>query len=128
LNIYDPEYILPIALTVHQQMVKRIFDDGKDASDAQIGEYTEGYVRTRERAGLGGDRKVILQFTGQMRNDFSVIQNNRKLGHGFKNTANFDKSEWVEETYEKEIFDFTDDEKKLFSDLLNEKLDATFDK
>ena len=128
MKIYDPEYILPIALTVHQQMVKRIFDDGKDASGAEIGEYTTGYVRTRERAGLGSSDKVILQFTGQMRNDFSVIENNGTLGHGFKNTANFDKSEWVEETYDKEIFKFTEEEERLFTDLLNKKLDETFDK
>lgn len=119
----DPNFIRPILLTVHQQMTKRIFDEGKDDKNALIGEYTESYIRTRERRGLGSDPKVILQFTGQMRNDFLLISDRNQFGSGFTNQANADKSFWVEETYDKTIFNLTDQEEKLLFDLLNERID-----
>jgi hypothetical protein len=42
--------------------------------------------------------------------DFSVINKGKKLGLGFKNSFNAEKSEWVEATYKKSIFKSTKDE------------------
>lgn len=120
--ILSDEYLRSVLLTIHQQVVKRIFEDGQDASGNQIGTYSLGYIRTRERKGLGGDDKVILEFTGQMRNDFLLVEDRGRYGSGFNNSANFDKSKWVEETYDKEIFNLTIDEQDLLIDILNKKL------
>ena len=123
-DLINPDFLRPVLQTVHQQMTKRIFDDGLDANNSPIGEYTPEYVKQRVKKGLGSDRKVILQFTGQMRNDFLLLQDGQDYASGFTNNANFDKSVWVEETYNKSIFDLTPDEEKLLSDLINERVDG----
>ena len=55
-----------------------------------------------------------------MANDFSVINTGAELELGFKNSANADKSEYVETTYSKDIFKHTKSE----IDTLNKLLDA----
>jgi hypothetical protein len=114
------EFLVPILNTVHQQVVKRIFDDGKDAQGAQIGTYSEPYIKRRQRKGLGANSKVNLEFTGQMRNDFLIVEEGDKVGSGFLNRFNYDKSKWVEATYGKEIFNLTKDEEELLSRLINQ--------
>jgi hypothetical protein len=98
----------------------RIFAQGKDANGADIGlakyggEYSPSYLSQRKKKGLQGS-KVILQSGAQsgMKTDFSVINDGKDLGLGFLNEHNADKSEWVEDTYNKEIFKSTKDEIKL---------------
>lgn len=119
------EFLRPIFLTLHQQVTQRIFDQGLDARDAQIGEYSEEYIKRRVKKGLGASPKVILQFTGQMRNDFVFIQDQERQGSGFLNQANADKSKWVEETYNKVIFDLTEKEERLLSELIEAKIDGS---
>lgn len=96
----------------------RIFGQGKDASNTQIGTYSLGYQKTRIRKGYPNSTNVILQATTQMANDWSVIQSGQGLGLGFKNQTNADKSGWVEETYSKNIFAHTDQEKKVINALV----------
>jgi hypothetical protein len=109
-----------VILTVHQQITKRIFDDGKDKNETLIGNYTLGYLKRRVKKGFPSNRKVILEFTGQMRNDFLVVDVNGQLGSGFLNKFNADKSFWVEETYAKEIFDISKSETDLLIELLDQ--------
>ena len=109
-------------LTLHQQITRRIFDEGKDAKGSQIGTYSQGYMRARRKKGFGGSRKVVLEFTGQMRNDFSVIEVDGNLASGFKNDFNGKKSYWVETTYGKDIFLLTESEVKLLEDLIDKEL------
>lgn len=124
LPIVTPEFLLPEVLTIHQQLTTRIFDQGLDASLTPIGEYSSQYIKTRQRAGLGGSSKVILQFTGQMRNDFQVKVEGEVIGHGFNNPANEDKAGWVEDTYDKVIFALSDNEENLLSDLISKKIET----
>ena len=42
-----------VLLTVHQQIKKRVFDDGLDAKDAPIGKYSKPYIKQRVKKGLG---------------------------------------------------------------------------
>ena len=121
----SPDFLRPIFLTIHQQVITRIFDHGNDASSSQIGEYTDSYVKRRVKKGLGSSKKVILQFTGQMRNDFVLIEEDGNFGSGFLNDANADKSKWVEETYNKVIFDLTSDEQMLLQQLIQDKIDGS---
>jgi hypothetical protein len=101
-----------VFLTAHQLITRRIFDQGKDSKDRAIGEYSEPYVKRRAKAGRGSSKKVILEWTGQMRNDFHLIEQGGKFGSGFLNDFNADKSEWVESTYKKDIFEASKKEEK----------------
>ena len=111
-----------VFLTLHQQITKRIFDDGKDSNNQKIGSYSKGYIERRKKKGLGGSKKVNLQFTGQMKNDFLLIEQNGKFGSGFTNSRNADKSEWVESTYNKDIFSPTTQEEKLAQELFEDEI------
>lgn len=96
---------------------ERIFSKGLDANNSEIGKYSKGYIKTRAKNNLGTSSKVILQFKGTMVNDFSLIVDGNTYGLGFKNTLNADKSRWVEDTYDKEIFKHTQEEEQLVNDL-----------
>jgi len=100
----------------------RVFDQGKDASDSEIGTYSESYLKTRQKNNYPSSTKVILQATRQMANDWSVISNNNSLGLGFKNQTNADKSGWVEDTYKKPIFKHTKEELNLLQRLLDKEI------
>jgi hypothetical protein len=102
----------------------RIFAQGKDASNAEIGNYSAGYLKTRVRNNWPSSSKVILQATRQMVNDWTVISTNDSLGLGFKNQVNADKSGYVEDTYTKEIFKHTTDELKTLEALLDKEVKA----
>jgi hypothetical protein len=100
----------------------RIFTQGKAADGSSIGTYSEGYLKTRRKAGYPNSSKVILQATRQMDNDWSVISAGNSVGLGFKNSFNADKSEWVEETYNKSIFDHTEAELTLLESLIDKEI------
>ena len=114
------QVITKVLITVHQQVTTRAFDAGKDANNTDIGEYSDKYIKTRQKKGLGTSRKVVLEFSGQMRNDFLLKnQGSNVWTSGFSNEANFDKSEFVEETYKKEIFKLSNNEEKLIDELIS---------
>ena len=96
---------------------ERIFREGKDSKGASLGNYSLPYLKQRIKQGYPASRKIILQATGQMAQDFSVITGQETVGLGFKNSANADKSEWVEDTYKTKIFAHTDQEIKIANDL-----------
>ena len=124
-EILDGSMDKRVLLTLHQQVTTRIFDEGKDANESQIGEYSRPYIKTRVKKGLGGSPKVILEFTGQMRNDFLLLEEGDDFASGFTNTANGDKSYWVEDTYNKEIFKLSNNEEQLLENLYNVELKRT---
>lgn len=58
------------------------------------------------------DPKVIASLTRQMENDEKVIPlGAAHYGIGFSNKHNFDKSQWVEATYQKKIFSTSEEER-----------------
>ena len=123
-QLQDPKNINPILLTVHQQVKRRIHDQGKAANNSQIGTYSLGYLKTRQKKGLGGNKKVILEFTGQMRRDFVPIKQGQYIvGSGFNNLENVKKSRWVERTYKKIIYALTRRETSLLGNLLQKSAD-----
>ncbi len=120
-EILDGKVDRRVLLTLHQQLKTRIFD-GFDSSNSQIGRYSAPYIKRRVKRGLGGNPKVILEFTGQMKNDFLLLEENNGYGSGFSNDANGDKSFWVEDTYDKRIFDLSDNERELLEDLYEQQV------
>ncbi len=114
-----------VLFSVHTDTDKRIFKKGMDANGQSLGRYSKSYMRTRRKGVLyvskgkkvsntyPGGTKVILQATTAMNNDYTfLVLPNGNYGSGFNNDFNFDKSEFVEATYKKPIFDLTREEDK----------------
>lgn len=100
-----------IISTVHN----RIHIQGKAADGSPIGSYENNYLRLRERKyGRLEGKKVVLSLTRQMEDDFSaVVTQDGTWGLGFKNPLNTDKSRWVQEHFEKNVYDLTAEEKDM---------------
>jgi len=112
-----------VALTMHQQIKKRIYTEGKNARDQRIGNYAPSTLKTRRSAKNIGrvpqSLNIILQFTGQMQRDFSPIKKNgRIIGSGFKNKINSQKVRWIERQQRQKIFKMSPKEIRLFERLL----------
>jgi len=91
-----------------------VFTKGKDKGSPR-----PVYNRTAET-------KVVLSLTRQQESDWSVIEVNNQYGIGYKNTLNFQKSQWEEETYKKKIFDLTKDEQLLADETINNYVKNVF--
>lgn len=121
--------------TVLSEQKRRIFQQGRDASGGRIGNYSTkpisisrknqsrntgksyfpgGYREYKSLIGKGAGF-VNLRNTDQMMMDYGVhVLGKDEYGLGFNNQFNFDKSEWNEERYNKEIFAESRDEDRLF--------------
>ena len=97
-------------------------DQGRAANNSRIGSYSDGYLKQRQKKGLGSNKKVILEFTGQMRRDFVPIKQGQYIvGSGFNNPENVKKAGWVEATYRKVIYALTKKETNLLTSLLQKR-------
>lgn len=125
-KLIDKDYLLrPVAFDVIDLMTKRIHIDGKASDGDQIGAYSKGYLALRARAyHRGNNPKVIISLTRQLENDWSVIATQKGYGIGFLNILNYNKSQWVQLTYGKKIFDLTSSEKQYAIDKINELASA----
>lgn len=116
----DKEYLLrPIALGVIDKMTTRIHVDGKRSDGKQIGRYSNGYLRLREKMNRGSDRKIIVSLTRQLENDWSVIATPKGYGVGFNNPHNLEKLRWVE-GQKGEVSSLTKGETKYVGDVAND--------
>jgi hypothetical protein len=70
---------------------------------------------SRPRYNRSSDTKVIASLTRQMENDMKVVAIPNGYGIGYSNRDNYQKSQWVEETYKKEgkIFSLSNEEKDI---------------
>lgn len=102
-------------------ITKRIHIDGNASDDAPIGNYSKGYLQLRQaKYKRNADSKVIISLTRQLENDYAVVATQRGYGIGFLNKHNFDKSQWVQLTYGKRIFDLSEREKNIALDEIND--------
>jgi hypothetical protein len=112
---------LTTSLALHK---KRIFNDGKDADGSQIGTYSTSPIsiakknqarntgKTYFKGGYGEYKSAIgknpgfvnLRNTDQMMMDYGMVVSGDDYGWGFQNEENYNKSQWMEEKYKKEIF------------------------
>jgi hypothetical protein len=70
--------------------------------------------------------EVVLSLSRQMENDMKNTGNipvEGGYGIGYSNEHNYNKAMWVEETYGKKIWDFTEKEKQKAIDIVNRKVD-----
>ncbi len=76
--------------------------------------------KARPKHNRSSDTKVVASLTRQMENDFSVIETPDGYGLGYNNDLNAQKSQWVEETYDKPIFSLTNKELDVATDVASE--------
>lgn len=129
--------------SVLAEQKRRIFSQGNDASNSQIGTYSTkptsisrkdqakntgktyfpgGYAEYKTLIGRNPG-KVILRNTDQMMMDYGVlVLGGDKYGLGFTNDINGDKSEWMEEKYDKDIFGESDFEGEIVENVLHQEL------
>lgn len=113
---------LTTTLAIHKQ---RIFVNGLDSNGSKIGTYSKKYGEYKSKLGRNPGY-VNLVNTGQMQSDYGLIVNGDTYGFGFQNTENSNKSEWVQETYKKEIFELSDSELDIYMDVYLDELNKEF--
>jgi hypothetical protein len=123
---------------------KRIFQNGQAADNSKIGTYGTksasiskkqqakntghtyfkgGYSQYKSEIGKNPGF-VILRNTDQMMMDYGMfVLGNNQWGLGYGNDTNFDKSQWMEDKYKKDIFDQTDQEDQTLESILNSALE-----
>lgn len=126
-----------VALTsVMSRHKPRIFGQGNDAKSSKIGTYSTkpisiakdkqarntgkthfkgGYAEYKNAIGKGGT--VNFRNTDQMQMDYQIIASGGQFAFGFQNTENWNKSQWLQDKYDKDVFDLTDEELKLLGDV-----------
>lgn len=162
-KISDADYtslLIGCANSALGNIKQRVFIDGIDSNDSQIGTYSESYMKVRTgnypetrtksgdyrkaktKDGQAGvftkgrnkgqprprynrtaDTKVVGSLTREMENDMKVIADGDDVFIGFSNEHNYDKSQWLEETYNKDIWNLTESEDALVDELVNDFID-----
>lgn len=136
--IKDERFQRIAASTVLASYKQRIFAQGQDAKNSKIGTYgtkpisiskknqarqtgktyfAGGYAEYKTAIGRNPGY-VNLRNTDQMMMDLGLIKNGANFAFGFQNNLNGDKSVWMEEKYNKEIFTASQQEIDLFSQTL----------
>lgn len=122
-------------LAVHKP---RIFEQGFDAKGVKIGVYSTnptsiskknqarntgqtyfpgGYSEYKQAVGKNPGY-VIFRNTDQMYADYGIIGN----GFGFQNTENYNKSQWMENKYQRGIFELSGNELDVLTNTLVDQL------
>ena len=115
-----------IAVSLVGEIQKRIHTNGKKADGSNIGTYSDGYLKQRQKNGNGTDTNVILYYTGQMQNDWKIIPlSDTEYGLGYDNSLNAKKADWAEERFGK-IFALTDKELNDVRTIVQAYLDKVF--
>lgn len=124
----------------------RIFVKGLDSNGNEIGTYSKnpisisrknqarntgktyfkgGYSQYHGEIGKGSS-KVILRNTDQMYMDYGLVGSAGKYGFGFQNSENYNKSQWMEEKYKKDIFSLSESEINVLTNVLVDQLNKAF--
>lgn len=126
-------------LAVHKP---RIFEKGLDGAGAKIGTYGTNPIsiskknqarqtgKTYFKGGYAEYKKDIgknpgyvnLRNTDQMMMDYGIVQNGNQFGLGFQNKTNYDKSIWMQDKYDKQIFDHTQQEINILTTVLTDEI------
>jgi hypothetical protein len=99
----------------------RIFERGQASDGSQIGTYSKKYGEFKSKKGRNPGY-VNLVLTGQMQSDYGLLISGEQYAFGFQNDFNGNKSEWMTDKYDKEIFHLSEEEIDLFMDVLNDEI------
>lgn len=130
--------------TVLALQKRRIFQNGQAADNSKIGTYGTkpasiskkqqarstgqtyfkgGYAEYKSAIGKNPGF-VILRNTDQMMMDYNMfVLGDSQWGLGFSNDVNFNKSQWMEDKYKKDIFDQSQEEDTVLENILNNALE-----
>lgn len=140
--IRSPQIRRIAASTVLSRQKPRIFEQGQAENGSKIGTYGTNPIsiaknrqarntgKTFFKGGYSEYKTAIgknpgyvnLTNTGQLQSDYGLIVDGDQLAFGFQNDVNADKAEWMEKKYDKEIFELTESEFKLYVDVLSFEL------
>lgn len=129
-------------LSVHKP---RIFEKGLDGVGSKIGTYGTKPIsiskksqarqtgKTYFKGGYAEYKKDIgknpgyvnLRNTDQMMIDYGIVKSGSQFGLGFQNDENYKKSQWMQDKYDKNIFDHTQSELDLLADVLVAELNRS---
>lgn len=130
---------LSTTLSVHKP---RIFEQGFDSRGQKIGTYSSkpasiskknqarntgktyfkgGYAEYKRDVGKNPGF-VILRNTDQMMMDYGLQGNGLNYGFGFQNSENYRKSQWMENKYQKPIFEISKNEETVLANVLTDLL------
>ena len=123
-----------ISTTMLAQTKDRIHEFGLNAAGSKIGTYSNRYLELRKKPVAEGgandsDPNIRLTFTGQMQNDYSIVEiSDTEYGLGFQNQFNAQKADWVENTYAQggKIYALTDTELEEVRAIVAEFVANTF--
>lgn len=123
---------------------RRVFQNGQAADGSRIGTYGTkpasisrkqqaqntgktyfkgGYAEYKSDIGKNPGF-VILRNTDQMMMDYNMfVLGNNQWGLGFANDTNFNKSQWMEDKYKKDIFDQSNEEDQVLETILNNAIE-----
>jgi len=133
---------LTTTLAIHKP---RIFQQGLDANGSKIGTYGTNPIsiskkrqarntgKTYFKGGYAEYKSAIgknqgfvnLRNTDQMMTDYGLVFNGGKFGFGFQNDINGDKSAWMTEKYQKDIFALSDSEVDVLANTLVAQLNQS---
>lgn len=125
---------LTTTLAVHKP---RIFKEGFDAKGSKIGTYSTKPIsiskdkqarntgKTYFKGGYAEYKRDIGKFQGfvnlrntdQMSQDYGLVGSGGNYGFGFQNSENYNKSQWMEQKYGKDIFDISKNELEVLADV-----------
>lgn len=126
-------------LAIHKP---RIFAQGFDEKGTKIGTYGTnpisiskknqarntgktyfkgGYAEYKRAVGKNPGY-VILRNTDQMYADYGIVGSVGKYGFGFQNSKNYDKSQWMQDKYKKDIFSLSNNELNVLTNVLIDQL------
>lgn len=131
---------LSTVLAIHK---RRIFEQGKDASGAKIGTYSTKPIsisrknqarntgQTHFKGGYSQYKSAIGKNPGfvnfrnfdHMMGDYGIIVNGDKFGYGFQNSFNYQKSQWLQDKYDKNVFDLSEQELNILADTLKAEIE-----
>jgi hypothetical protein len=120
----------------------RIFEKGLDRNGSQIGVYSTTPIsiskknqarqtgHTYFKGGYDEYKRDIgknpgfvnLRNTDQMMQDYGIVGSGQSLGFGFQNKNNADKSQWLQDKYDRDIFDLSDGELEVLVTVLETKI------
>ncbi|WP_418894230.1 hypothetical protein [Limibacterium fermenti] len=94
--------------------------------EGQAGYFSRGGNKgqPRPRYNRTSDTKVVASLTREMENDMKVITGEKEVFIGFTDSHNYDKSQWVERTYDKDIWSLTVDEEAKTDELAEDFTDG----
>ncbi len=143
-KVIHSDKVMRVSLTTVLAIQKpRIFQQGQDSRGGKIGTYSTnpisiskknqarntgktyfpgGYAQYKNDIGKGGT--VNFRNTDQMMMDYQLIVSGDQYGFGFQNHFNYEKSEWLQDKYDKNVFDLTEQELNVLADTLKAQVEA----